>query len=198
MEEKYRKILFAEEAFAREVALGVHITRPLTVWHYLIPGMFIIDFLRRMSAVRRYSYHFLFPRKLALDIARAALRGGERRSDLSRAREETGKWLDSLGLYSDGLNDRQVEVVEILVEHYQRLLSAEGNNYLSLNEYAYGNRGAYEAFLAHLASAEAEVDREILETQGQDKGLLERLTAEKAQVKKQRKKHTDKIFSWIG
>ena len=58
--EKYNMILAAEEQFAREVTLGVIVTRPLTVWHYIIPGMFIIDFLRRGSAIRRYNKHFIY------------------------------------------------------------------------------------------------------------------------------------------
>ena len=65
--EKYKMILMTEEKMAREVTLGVIVTRPLTVWHHIIPGMFIIDFLRRGSALRRYTNHFMFPRKLAID-----------------------------------------------------------------------------------------------------------------------------------
>ena len=67
--DKYHIILQAEQQFAREVTLGVIVTRPLTVWHTLIPGFFIIDFLRRGSAIRQYTRHFIFPRKLALDAA---------------------------------------------------------------------------------------------------------------------------------
>ena len=36
--EKYTIIVNAEEQFAREVTLGVIVTRPLTVWHSIIPG----------------------------------------------------------------------------------------------------------------------------------------------------------------
>ena len=36
--EKYDIIVDAEQQFAREVTLGVIVTRPLTVWHYIIPG----------------------------------------------------------------------------------------------------------------------------------------------------------------
>ena len=43
--DKYDIILSAEEQFAREVTLGVIVTRPLTLWHSIIPGMFVIDFL---------------------------------------------------------------------------------------------------------------------------------------------------------
>ena len=65
-------------------------------------------------------------------------------------------------------------------------------------ENAYGNREAYEAFLVRLASAEDEVDLNLIENVTGDEGLSGRLMAEKQQVEKQRKKHTDKIFSWIG
>ena len=73
--EKYDLILAAEEQFAREVTLGVIVQRPLTVWQYLIPGMFIIDFLRRGSAIRQYTRHFMYPRKLAIDTAQATIQG---------------------------------------------------------------------------------------------------------------------------
>ena len=67
-------IMNAEEQFAREVTLGVIVTRPLTAWHTIIPGFFIVDFLRRGSAIRQYTKHFMFPRKLALDAAVAVTR----------------------------------------------------------------------------------------------------------------------------
>ena len=71
--EKYDLILSAEEQFAREVTLGAIVARPPSAWFYLIPGMFIIDYLRRGSAIRKYTRHFLFPRKLAVYAARAVI-----------------------------------------------------------------------------------------------------------------------------
>ena len=73
--EKYNLIVSAEEQFAREVTLGAIVARPPSAWSYLIPGMFIIDFLRRGSAIRKYTQHFMFPRKLAVDAARAVSQG---------------------------------------------------------------------------------------------------------------------------
>ena len=67
--DKYDIIENAERQFAREVTLGVIVTHPLTAWHYIIPGFFIIDFLRRGSAIRQYTKHFMFSRKLAMDTA---------------------------------------------------------------------------------------------------------------------------------
>ncbi len=78
--DKYDIIVNAEQQFAREVTLGVIVTRPLTAWHYIIPGFFIIDFLRRGSAIRQYTKHFMFPRKLAIDAALTELQGKNEKS----------------------------------------------------------------------------------------------------------------------
>ncbi|MBU4427232.1 MAG: NF038143 family protein [Desulfobacterales bacterium] len=198
MESKYDKILSAEESFAREVALGVSITKPLTVWHYLIPGMFIIDFLKRGSAIKRYSHHFMFPRKLALDAAQTITQGEQKSQRLLEAEQEIKTWLNALNLYSEGLLRIQMTTVDLLVDHYERLLKAEGESYYSLIENAYTNRVNYEAFLSRLTSAENEVDQAIIETLGETENLRVRLAAEKAQVEKQRKKHIDRAFSWTG
>ena len=85
--DKFDILLNAEEQFAREVTLGVLYLRPLSVWHYLIPGMFIIDFLRRGSAIRKYTETFMFPRKLALSAARD-LCGGKSRTGLDAQLED--------------------------------------------------------------------------------------------------------------
>lgn len=197
MESKYDKILSFEESFAREVALGVHVTKSLTVWHHLIPGMFIIDFLRRGSEIKRYSYHFMFPRKLALDAAQAMTQGEEKSQRLLQAEQEAKTWLNSLNLYSEGLHRSQMAAVNLLVDHYTKLLKAESESYYGLIENAYTTRENYEAFLSSLALAEEDLDQNIIETLGKTEKLRDRLIVEKVQVEKQRKKHTDKIFSWI-
>ncbi len=93
-------IMNAEEQFAREVTLGVIVTRPLTAWHYIIPGMFVIDFLRRGSAIRQYTKHFMFPRKLAMDAAAAVAVTREKDKEAlnCRIREGISRWLESLNL----------------------------------------------------------------------------------------------------
>lgn len=194
MRKKYDSIITEEETFARAVALGVIVKRPLTAWHYLIPGMFIFDFLRRSSEMRRYSKHFLFPRKLALDAAQDICSGKEREGKLSQIREEINAWLSSLKLFSQDLQRSQMEAVNILIDHYCKLLNAEGDSYYSLMRNAYNNRKDYEIYLSLLTSAEKEVDRAIAEKLGETDALRERLLAEQQQVEKLRKKDTDIIF----
>jgi len=194
MLKKYDIILSAEDAFARAVALGVLVKRPLTVWHYLIPGMFIIDFLKRSSEMRKYSKHFLFPRKLAIDAAQDINNGEDKDKRLSRVEEEIKEWLNSLELFSQSLNQSQMEVVNVLIDHYCKLLNAEGDSFHSLIKNAWNSRENYEAYLCRLASVEKEVDQAIGEELGETEVLRERLLAEQQQVEKLRKKDLDIIF----
>lgn len=191
---KYHMIVAAEEQFAREVTLGVIVQRPMTVWHYIIPGMFIIDFLRRGSAISQYTKHFMFPRKLALDAASALMEGQDKTSVTSQIENDISTWLNSLNLYSQELLHAQAVVVDLLMDHYLKLLRTDGDTYLFLLKNAYRNREDFKALIDELTSAEEEVDGKIIEKLGKNKNLKEKLLAEQQQVAKRRQKIMDEIF----
>ncbi len=195
MEKKHRIILEAEESFARAVALGVHVKRPLSAWHFILPGMFIFDFLRRSSETRRYSDLFLFPRKLSLDGALDILNGEDRKKILSQIEDAMKQWLASLNLYSEKLHRKHMEEISLLIDHYSKLLHAEGNDYSGLVKYTYQARESYEAYLHRLSAAEQEVDHAIAEMRGETKEIWERLRAEALQVRELRTKEVNQIFS---
>ena len=192
--DKYDLILSAEKQFAREVTLGVIVQQPLSVWHYLIPGMFIIDFLRRNTAISRYTKHFMFPRQLALEAAQHLLQGYEKADVNSRIVAEIENWLNSLNLYSPQLAQGQKCAVDSLVVHYGKLMDAAGNSYYELIENAYISRDAFEAHLRELTSVEEEIDRAIIEKMGNNEKLKEKLQLEAQQVENRRKKILDDIF----
>ncbi|OGP89617.1 MAG: hypothetical protein A2157_17065 [Deltaproteobacteria bacterium RBG_16_47_11] len=198
MEKKHHIILEAEESIARAVALGVHVKRPLSAWHFILPGMFIFDFLRRSSETRRYSDLFLFPRKLALDGALDILNGEDRKKILSQIEDDMKQWLASLNLYSEKLHRKHMEEISLLIDHYSKLLHAEGNNYPGLVKYAYQARESYEAYLHRLSAAEQEVDHAIAEIRGETKEIMERLRVEQIQVMELRTKEVNQIFPRTG
>ncbi|MGD2124543.1 MAG: NF038143 family protein [Desulfobacteraceae bacterium] len=191
---KFNRILSAEEIFARQVALGVITTRPLTVWHYMIPFMFIFDFLRRSSIIRQYTKHFMFPRKVAMESAQEIRDGEPREKALLEAEKEIKAWLNSLNLYSEALHLSQVEVVKLLIDHYDKLLSAQGETYDDLVRNVYFNRYNYETYLSQLTSAEKQVDKAMVESLGETEPLREKILAEQEQVDKLRKKTVARIF----
>jgi len=192
--DKYEMILTAERQFAREVTLGVIVSRPLSVWHYLIPGMFIIDFLRRNSAIREYSKHFMFPRKLAIDAARDLSMDYDTGSVHSRIDSETTHWLTSLNLYSEKLISTQKAAIDVLIAHYEKLLMAEGESYYELIQNAYPSRTLYENHINQLTEAENEVDRALVEKLGESDVLKEKLQLEAQQVTLRRRKILEDIF----
>ena len=192
--DKYDIIMNAEEQFAREVTLGVIVTRPLTAWHTIIPGFFIVDFLRRGSAIRQYTKHFMFPRKLALDAA-VAVAGEEDKETLNfRIREDISRWLESLNLYSSDLVQAHVELIDQLEAHYLKLLDSDGNTINLLIEHAYQHRDKFKKFITTITSAENEVDRQVIEQLGDKENVKEKILAEQQQIAKRRQKILDEVF----
>ena len=192
--EKPKMILMAEEKLAREVTLGVIVTRPLTVWHYMIPGMFIIDFLRRGSALKKYTDHFMFPRKRAIDAAQALAQGQTAADVFEHVENDTRTWLSSLDLYTPGLLQAQVTAIQLLVDHYGRLLREEGYSVYALIKAAYHTRENLQGFYDQLTAAEAEIDRELLAKMGESDKLKEKIAAEQNQLEERRAKIIEEIF----
>jgi hypothetical protein len=195
MDKNYDIVLNTEESFARAVALGVHVKRHLTPWHFLLPGMFLFDFLRRSSETRRYSALFLFPRKLALDGALEIIKGEDRKEILSQIEEKMEQWLSSLNLYSEKLHRSHMEQIYLLIDHYSKMLRTEGDSYPALVKNAYQSREQYEAYLHRLNAAEQEVDRTIAEIRNETKEIWERLQAERIQVMELRANEVNQAFS---
>ena len=192
--DKYDIIIDAEQQFAREVTLGVIYLRPLSAWHYLIPGMFIIDFLRRGSIIRKYTETFMFPRKLALRAARSLSEEQTRGTIDSYLAGEIKNWLIAHKLDSQDLEITQKETVVLLMDHYARLLQAEGQSYYDLIQNAYSSRENFEAHLRQITAAENNVDQAILARVGDNPAVKEKLQVEAQQVENRRRKILDDIF----
>ena len=192
--EKYDIIVNAEQQFAREVTLGVIVTRPLTMWHYIIPGFFIIDYLRRGSVIRQYTRHFMFPRRLAMDAAVSEIQGGDIDAPESDLATEITNWLQPLGLYSPDLVKAHIDLVEILAAHYLKLLKTDGETMNQMIEQAYQNSDDFKQFIRTATAAENEVDRQVIEQLGGDEKVKEKIAAEQEQIARRRQKIMDQVF----
>jgi len=192
--DKYDIIISAEQQFAREVTIGVIYLRPLSTWQYLIPGMFLIDFLRRGSAIRKYTETFMFPRNLALQAVRNLSAGQTRAAVDTHFETEIKNWLASLHLDSRDLVKAQKAIVNLLIDHYAKLLQAEGDSYYDLIQNAYPSRGSYEGCLHQITAAENEVDQAILGMVGEQQKVKEKLQLEARQVQNRRQKILEDIY----
>ena len=77
-------------------------------------------------------------------------------------REDIRVWLESLNLYSSDLFQAHVTLVELLAEHYLKLLKAKGDTFNLLIENAYQDRDRFTQFIETITAAENEVDRQVI------------------------------------
>jgi len=187
-------ILSAETQFAREVTLGVIYQLPLPIWYSLIPGMFIFDFLRRNTAIRRYTKYFLSSRKMALDAAQSFLNGEEKSFINDQIKSKIENRLNSINLISQDLTNAQIQVVNLLIKHYIKLINAVGASYNELVGNAYKTPTAFKVHLNSLEKVEIQIDKAIIKQKNKDKKLKEKLQLEAEQVKLRRNKIIENIF----
>ena len=194
MEKKHALILPAEESFARRVALDFIVKRPGKPWLQLIPGMFIFDFLKRNGEIRRCSQYYLFPRRLAMDVALNITKGDEKNGKLSWVEEKIKTWPSKLSLDSQAIHQGRMALVNLLIDHYIKLFQAHGDSYNDLLNDAYQSRENYETFLNRLSDTEREMNRIIFEVTGEVETAHDSLKAEQLQAEEQRNKELDNIF----
>jgi hypothetical protein len=151
------------------VASAVIGQTPVTVWDVLIPIVFVLNVLKFKRAREVFTLNFLFTKKLALQGAFYMVKTGQSREDaLSQIRDRTSQVLasDKEGIYSIKIRQKQMREVEILLEHYLRLLNAEGKDYVSMVKHAYRTRQNFAAFVKELEGVEKEVNRAASQTVG--------------------------------
>jgi hypothetical protein len=192
--DKYDIIVEAEQQFAREVTLGVIVTRSLTAWHYIIPGFFIIDFLRRGSAIRQYTKHFMFPRNLALDAAMSELQGNNSNTIRSDLEDNIRAWLESLNLYTPELVQAHVALIDLLATHYLKLLNADGGTFHHMIEQAYQTGDTFKRFIETITIAENNVDQQVIDLLAGNEKVKEKILAEQEQIAKRRRKIMEEVF----
>lgn len=162
LETKYENILAHEKALAKSVASAVIGQNPVTAWDVIVPIVFLFNFLRFKRAKEVFTLNFLFTKKLALQGAFKMIKTGQSRVDaLAEIRNQTSQILasDKQGIYSIKIRQKQMHEMELLLDHYYRLLNAEGKDYATMVRNAYRSRKDYVAFLKQLEEIEREVDR---------------------------------------
>jgi len=169
LDTKYENILAQERALAKTVASAVIGQTPVTVWDVLIPIVFVFNVLKFKRAREVFTLNFLFTKKLALQGAFDMVKKGQSREDaLGQIRGQTSEILasDKRGIYSKKIRQKQVQEMELLLDHYSRLLNADGKDYASMVKHAYRTRQNFSAFVKELEGIEKEVNRAASQTAG--------------------------------
>jgi hypothetical protein len=169
LDTKYENILGQEQSLAKTVAKTVIEQPPVTAWDILIPIVFLYNFLRFKRAREIFTLNFLFTKKLALEAAFDMIKKGEaKEAAMTRIKEKTGQVLasDQKGIYSSKIRQRQMREIDLLIDHYCKLLSAEGKDYATMVKGTYTDRKNYTAFVEQLEQLEKEVIKAATQTLG--------------------------------
>jgi len=193
---KYDMIVSHETAFARSVALATIKPKPFSVWEVTIPIIFIFSYMKSKETREVFVQNVMFTKKMAIQAAFDILKKGQaRESVMERIRSKTREMIASVpgGIYSAEIRREQLKEIDLLVDHYSRLLNSQGNDYDSLVVNAYQAPDRLADFFERLQEAEDSVGRAAHNTLGgsADTPTLERM---KAAMKKSRLKETEKIF----
>ena len=167
LDTKHESILAYERSLAKAVASAVIESRPLSVWEITIPILFVANFFRFKRSREVFTLNFLFTKKLALEAAYDMIKKCHGKDEaMSRIKEKTKTVLasDQKGIYSQKIRQRQLKEMELLIDHYRRLLEAEGKDYTSMMRNAYRTRENYDKFLGKLKGAEIEVNMAAKQT----------------------------------
>ncbi|MDI6815468.1 MAG: NF038143 family protein, partial [Dehalococcoidales bacterium] len=102
---------------------------------------------------------------------------------------------DKQGVYSERIRRKQMNEINLLIDHYLKLLKAEGKDYESLVKDAYQTQDNYEAFLHELTVAEKAVNRAAIQTVGKTETALELISKMETVTNEIRRKEAEEIFS---
>jgi len=195
---RYDIILSRERRLAKGIARSVVEMPEVSVWAYMIPLVFILNFLKYRRTREIFTLNFLFTKKLALEAARDIMKEGQPRRDvLAQIEDKTSDILaaDKRGVYAEKIRRKQMNEINLLVDHYLKLLEAEGKSYESLVKNAYQTRDNYEAFLRELTLAEKAVNRAAIQTMGRTQTASELISMMEKATERIRTEEAEKIFS---
>lgn len=197
LRKKYNSIYEYERFIGNSVALRVIQAKPIGVWEFLIPVVFILHFMRNKQSREVFIQNYMFTKLEALDAAFKMLKRGLSREDaLSAMKEKTRALLtapQTREIYSETIRLQQMNEIDMLFDHYRKLFGVEGQDYDTLVRNAYGSRTDYLAFHQQLTSAEKKVSDAARQTLG-PKADADALAKIEKTTEAVRQARIDKIF----
>ncbi len=115
-----------------------------------------IRFRKHLFLTRK---NFLFTKQLAFEAAKEISRGKDHAGERSSIEIKTKKILekDGKGFYSEKIRLKQLDEIELLIDHYLQLLNSDRPSYAEMIKTAYKSKKEYLSFLNKLQRTEEEV-----------------------------------------
>ena len=198
LKKKFNHIYNFERFIGNSVAMRVIQSKPIGVWEFLIPIVFILHFMRNKQSRELFIQNYMFTKRHALDAAYKMLKKGLSREDVISGIEDKTRALltapETQGIYSETIRQQQMNEIDLLFDHYSKLLGAEGQDYDALTRNAYGSRPNYLIFHQQLKSVEKKVSDAARQTLGPKADVDTLLRIEKT-TEEIRRSRIEQIFS---
>jgi hypothetical protein len=169
LKKKFDIVFSREQAMAKSVALQAMKPKPFSVWEVLIPVVFILGYMRSKEQREIFAQNLMFTKKMALEAAFEMLKKNRSKTTvMRRVASETDSLIRSVskGVYSNAIRQQQINEIDLLIDHYCKLMRAEGSDYAALVVNAYQTKTAYTRFQEKLTFAERKVTQAARETLG--------------------------------
>ena len=142
--------------------------------------------------------NLLYTKKLALEAVYNMIdKEMSREDELATIEKKTSQVLasDIKGVYSEKVRIRQVKEITLLLDHYSKLINADGKKYETMVKNAYGTRQRYLEFLDQLRHAEKDVNHAALQIVGSNASSRDFISKMEKAVQSMRAAGADTIFS---
>lgn len=169
LDTKYENILKEERSLAKDISSAIIKLRPLSAWDVTIPLVFIIKFIKHKRTKEIFALNFLFTKRLALEAARDMVGKEQTKEEaMAQIKEKTGEILssDEKGIYSQKIRNKQMREIDLLIDHYVKLLQSPAKDYKTMMQNTYQTWQQYNAFLTELKRAEHDVNKAAQQTVG--------------------------------
>ena len=194
---KFKIIFEKERSMAQGLAASLIRPKTLTVWEIMIPVIFILNYVKIKHSREIFVQNQMFTKKMALDAALDMKKKEmSKEAVMGQIQAKTKELLTSVpgGIYSDDIRRQQLKEIDLLIDHYRKLLNAAGQDYASLVTNVYPSATEYSSFFNQLKLAETEVMQAAQRTLGSQTDMA---TAEKIEsiTETMRVAEVNKIFS---
>jgi hypothetical protein len=135
-------------------------------WRKILLPLRLFDYLRFRRKHKLTRKNLLFTKQLAFEAARQVFQGKPRAEELRFIEIETKKTLEreKTGFYTEKIRRKQLQEIELLVDHYFDLFNSNATQYADMVRARYQSLENYLLFLNKLHAAEEGVIQATLAT----------------------------------
>ena len=135
-------------------------------WRILLLPSFLLDYFRFKKNCFLTRKNLLYTKHLAFDAAKEILQGQVRSSEIASIEFKTKNLLDKdkKGLYTEKIRRKQLQEIELLIDHYLSLFNSNKADYYEMIKTAYPTKQQYKTFFNTLQRAEQEVIQAAIAT----------------------------------